>query len=78
MLKLTLESIGEDKPVKLSVELPAAVHRDLKTYAELLAQESGQQMGDPMKLIAPMLKRFMATDRSFSKFRRQMAQERGG
>ena len=29
MAKLKLGAIPDDKPVKLSVELPAAVHRDL-------------------------------------------------
>jgi hypothetical protein len=29
MAKLKLGAIADDKPVKLTVELPAAVHRDL-------------------------------------------------
>jgi hypothetical protein len=70
MLKLKLSSIPDDKPVKLTVELPAAVHRDLVAYAEILARENGQAINDPIKLIAPMLTRFMATDRAFAKTRR--------
>lgn len=65
MSKLKLGAIPDDKPVKLTVELPAAVHRDLLTYAEMLGRESGQAIADPTKLIAPMLARFMATDRAF-------------
>jgi hypothetical protein len=70
MAKLKLSAIADDKPVKLTVELPAAVHRDLLAYAEALARESGQVIVDPLKLVAPMLARFMATDRAFGKARR--------
>ena len=70
MAKLKLGGIEDDKPVKVTLELPAGVHRDLVTYAEILARESGQSAVDPVKLIAPMLARFMATDRAFAKARR--------
>jgi len=68
--KLKLDAITDDKPVKLTVELSAAVHRDLLAYAEVLARETGQGIAEPTKLIAPMLARFMATDRVFAKARR--------
>src|SRR4030095_16547465 len=70
MAKLKLGAIAEDKPVKVTHELPASVHRDLVAYAEALARQSGQSIGDPVRLIAPMLARFMATDRAFAKVRR--------
>ena len=70
MAKLKLSAIENDKPVKVTHELPASVHRDLVTYAEILARESCQPIGDPVKLIAPMVARFMATDRAFAKVRR--------
>jgi hypothetical protein len=63
MAKLKIGTLPDDKPVKVSVELPASVHRDLLAYAKALASESGQPISDPVKLIAPMLARFMATDR---------------
>lgn len=69
MAKLKLGALVDDKPVRLTVELPAAVHRDLAAYADVLAAETGQA-ADPVKLIAPMLVRFMATDRAFAKARR--------
>ena len=69
MAKLKLAALVDDKPVKLTVELPAAVHRDLVAYAEVLASESGQAV-EATKLVAPMLARFMATDRAFLKARR--------
>jgi hypothetical protein len=69
MTKLKLGAIPDDKPVKVTVELPADVHRDLVAYTDLLARETGQAY-QPAKLIAPMLARFMATDRGFTKTRR--------
>ena len=39
-------------------------------YAEVLARETGQPVADPVKLIVPMLERFIATDRGFAKARR--------
>jgi len=71
MAKLKLGAIADEKPVKLTVELPAAVHRDLLAYANALARESGQPIVDPLKLVAPMLARFMATDRAFAKAQRE-------
>jgi hypothetical protein len=70
MSKLKLGALADDKPVKLTIELPAAVHRDLTAYAEVLAAETGQTGLEPSKLIGPMLARFMATDRAFAKARR--------
>ncbi|HAO43033.1 MAG TPA: DUF2274 domain-containing protein [Afipia sp.] len=70
MAKLKLGTIENDRPVKVTHELPASVHRDLVTYAEILARESGQAAHDPAKLIAPMLARCMATDRVFARSRR--------
>ena len=71
MAKLKLGAIIDQKPVKLTVELPAAVHRDLLAYAKALARETGHPTADPLKLVAPMLARFMATDRAFAKARRK-------
>ena len=69
MAKLKLGALADDKPVKLTIELPAAVHRDLAAYAEALAHETGQPVSEPAKLIAPMLARFIASDRAFVKLR---------
>jgi hypothetical protein len=71
MAKLKLGAIADDKPVRLTVEFPAIVHRDLLAYAEILARETGQPVPDPLKLVAPMLARFMATDRAFTRTRRR-------
>jgi hypothetical protein len=70
MAKLKLSTVQDDRPVKLTVELPAAVHRDLVAYAELLACQNGYKI-EPAKLVAPMLARFMSTDRAFLRARRE-------
>lgn len=74
MTKLKLGSIGEDKPVRVTVELPAALARDLELYAKAMAREAGQPPTDSKRLIVPMLVRFIATDRGFAKVRRQAEQ----
>ena len=71
MTKLKLGPLIDDRPVKLTIELPASVHRDLVAYAEQMARISGTAGSiEPVKLIAPMLERFMVTDRVFAKARR--------
>ena len=71
MTKLKLGPFVDDRPVKLSIELPASVHRDLVAYGVQLARTAGATKPiEPAKLIAPMLERFMATDRVFAKARR--------
>ncbi len=72
MAKLKLGTIVDDKPVRLTVELPASVHRDLLAYGRILAREISPSAGviEPAKLVGPMLARFMATDRAFAKLRR--------
>jgi hypothetical protein len=69
MATLKLGAIIDEKPVRVTVELPGAIHRDLAAYAEALSKESGQPT-EPAKLIAPMLARFMATDRAFVRGRK--------
>lgn len=73
MAKLKLGAIADDKPVKLAVELSAALHRDLVAYGQVLARETGQGTVEPAKLVGPMLARFMATDRAFAKLRRTIS-----
>jgi hypothetical protein len=73
MANLKLGTILDDKPVRLTVELPAALHREHVAYAEALGRETGQAGVEPAKLIGPMLARFMETDRVFAKLRRTKA-----
>jgi hypothetical protein len=43
MSKLKLGTIPDDKPVKLTIELPAAVHRDLVAYGDALAAKPARE-----------------------------------
>jgi hypothetical protein len=71
MATLKLGPLTDDRPTKLTIDLPASVFRDLQSYAEVLASQSGRSAPiEPARLIAPMLERFMATDRGFAKARR--------
>lgn len=70
MARLKLGVIADDKPVRVTHDLPPTVHRDLVAYAEVLARETGAAV-EPVKLIAPMLQRFMSTDRAFAAARRR-------
>lgn len=70
MMKLKLGTVENEKPVKLTIELPGPVHRNLVAYAEAIGRESGQPAPDPAKIVAPMIERFMATDRAFARARK--------
>ena len=72
-MTLKLGPIADDKPVKVTIDIPADVYRDLSAYAEVHARATGQASANPAKLIVPMLTQFMATDRGFVKARRQLA-----
>lgn len=73
MDKLRISALPDNRPVKIALELPAQVHRDLVAYAEVLSRKTSQNV-EPAKLIAPMLAQFMAADRAFSKARRKPAE----
>jgi hypothetical protein len=72
MAKLKISAIADDKPVKMTIELPASVFRDLTYYAKALHRETQQHI-EVAKLIAPMLERFMASDKGFRKMKRTEA-----
>ena len=69
MTKLKLGPIADDKPIRITVERPAALHRDLTDYGRPLAE--GGTPVEPTKLVVPMLERFITTDRGFAKARRR-------
>lgn len=77
MAKLKLGPIEDDKPVKVTVELTASLHRDLMAYGDALGRESGQPAVEPARLIGPMIARFIATDRGFAKARKAARSDPG-
>lgn len=70
MAKLKLGALADDRPVRVTLDLPGPLHRMLTAYAAALARETGQPVGEPVKLIAPMIERFMASDRGFVRTQR--------
>jgi hypothetical protein len=70
--RLKLSDITDEKPVKLTIEIPARLHHDLVAYSIVL--NGGEERGAPApeQLVAPMLERFIATDREFAKARRKI------
>jgi hypothetical protein len=72
MAKLKLGPLTDDKPVKVTLEIPAELHRDLIAYAEILGREANRPPADPVRLIVPMIERFIATDRGFAKAKKSV------
>lgn len=71
MTSLKLSPLADDKPVKLTIELPAALFADLTDYGVILGNASVPPVPvEPARLVVPMLQRFLASDRGFAKARR--------
>ena len=70
MTRLTLDDITDEKPVRLTLELSARLHRELLEYG--VALNGGEVKGapSPERMIGPMIERFIKNDRSYSKSRR--------
>lgn len=70
MTRLKLADLVDEKPVRLTVEVSARLHRDLLAYAA--AVNGGAASGAPNieRLVPAMIDRFMATDRSFARTRK--------
>jgi hypothetical protein len=72
MSRLRLGPIAEDRPVKLTVEMPGVLMRELTDYAAVHGRLNG--LAEPLapeKLVPPIVARFIASDREFSKQRRR-------
>jgi hypothetical protein len=69
MTGLKLNTVEDDTPVKLTIELPAQVHRDLVAYGKAMGAAPGGKVVEPARLVAPMLARFMGSDRAFTRAR---------
>jgi hypothetical protein len=65
-----LSDLADEKPVRLTLELPARLHRELLSYAVALNEGEAKGAPPPERLIPPMIERFIATDRSYAKTRR--------
>ena len=70
MTRLKLADLADEKPVRLTVELSARLHRELAAYAVALNDGEAKRAPPPERLIPPMIERFITTDRSYARTRR--------
>ena len=70
MTRLRLGPIVEEKPAKLTLELPGDLYRELTQYAAVHAKLTGLAAPLPPERIIPaMIGRFIASDREYRKAR---------
>jgi hypothetical protein len=69
MTELKIRELPNEKPVKMTVALPPDVYCDLLAYVALLSCNDGVM--DPARLVAPMLRQFMMSDKGFARARRK-------
>lgn len=70
MNKLKLRPLEDEAPIKMTIEVPPATHRNLVAYAQAHAAQTGGKAAEPVRLVVPMLDQFMASDRAFVRGRR--------
>lgn len=73
MNKLKLRPLEDEAPIKMTIEVPPATHRNLVAYAQAHAAQTGGKAAEPVRLVVPMLDQFMASDRAFVRGRRGRA-----
>ncbi len=73
MTRLKLTDLADEKPVRMTVEITARLHRELLCYAVAINGGDAKGAPTPEKLVPPMIERFIATDRSYAKVRRTVS-----
>lgn len=73
MITLRITEIPDDRPVRMTIQLPADLHRDLVAYAALV-RHNGHSV-EPAKLLPHMIRGFIDADRAFQKARRDRPQQ---
>jgi hypothetical protein len=69
--RIAIPKVRDDRPaIEYRVKLDAILHDELLLYRQLYVQTYGQEI-EVKDLLEPILRRFMATDRTFRKFRKQ-------
>lgn len=72
MTRLNLSDIADTKPVKVTIEVPARLHRKLVEYGIVLNSGVRDNAPAPALLIPLMLERFIASDREFARARKRI------
>ena len=70
MTRLKLADLADEKPVRLTIELTARLHRELAAYAIVLNEGEAKGAPLPERLIPPMIEKFIASDRHYLRSRR--------
>ncbi len=70
MTRLKLEDLADERPIKLTVEVSARLHRELLAYSAAMGGGDAKGAPPPERLIPAMIDRFIATDREFARVRR--------
>jgi hypothetical protein len=71
MSGLKISALEDDTPVKITLDLPAGIHRDVVDYGRAISAGNGGKAVEPAKLIPEMLRRFIASDRGFVRGRKK-------
>jgi hypothetical protein len=69
MTRLKLSDLTDEKPVRLTIELPTRLHRELTAYAVALNDGEPNGAPPPERLVPPMIAKFIASDRGYTKMR---------
>ncbi|WP_173934960.1 DUF2274 domain-containing protein [Chelativorans sp. Marseille-P2723] len=73
MTRLKLGRILDERPVKLTIEVSAPLHRKLLAYGEALARETGHTEPIlPAKIAPPMIAGYIDSDKEFAKIWRSV------
>ncbi|MFT9458170.1 MAG: DUF2274 domain-containing protein [Acetobacter orientalis] len=70
MNTLRITEISNEKPVRVTVEMPASVYRNLSSYAQAVNTIQGHEI-TPQQLICPMIEKFILSDRVFLRWLRK-------
>jgi hypothetical protein len=73
MPRIALGKIRDDRaPIEYRLKLEAALNDELLLYQQLYSQAYGQAI-EPKDLLEPIIRRFLANDRAFRKFKKDRA-----
>jgi hypothetical protein len=72
MTRLKLSDLADEKPMRVTIEVSARLHRELLAYGTALNGGEAKGAPPPERLIPPMIERFIANDRSYAKTRRSV------
>jgi hypothetical protein len=76
MTKIQLAKLVYEKPVRMVINLPADLHKELVAYGVIVAEGSEYESIEPTMLIVPMIECFLSGDKTFKKIRNRQKTEK--